>query len=774
MTTDAETTAPWHGRPYSVKRDGVTLTTCASEPVQTPGCIQAHGALVVARRADLAILQVSENVADLLGHPPEQLLGQPLAQAVGAAAAEQIRVALIPVVADSAPLRLFAIDAPAGDASLDVIVHVSEGLVMVELEPVPAPEPIDHHAEVRRAITLLEHAPSLAELSRIVCEQVRRLAGLDRVMVYKFHEDGHGEVVAEARRDDLPSFLGLHYPAEDVPAPARDVFRQIWVRPVPDARGPLAEMIPLANPETGRPLRMTHCGLRGPSVMYTEYLQNMGVAASLTMPLRRGDDLWGLIAGHHQTATRWSWAVRAACELFAQVASLLHRSVQDREELEERVRFEAVHHEIALAAAKEQELAVMAMGTPSMIHAVTCAGAAMFHAGRWWRAGTTPDDGQLDDLAAWLFERSELSSPFRPVFATDRLASLYPPAAALQDTAAGILAVPLSRATRGLVVWFRPEASQTVAWAGRPDDKPQVSGPHGPRLTPRRSFELFLESVRQRSRPWRAVEIESALRLRTLALEIVVGRVEQLASLNRQLERSNEELDAFAYVASHDLQEPLRGIFKYAHQLSEDPQLADDKRRKLEGLQRLALRMQDLLESLLAYSRAGRMTVDHGPVDLGEVVREALEIVEPRIQEKPTRIEIPSRLPVVPCDHVRVREVVTNLLSNALKYNDKPERRIEIGCIARTEDRDRGPAPAQAAGQNVYYVADNGIGVPARYLEQVFRLFRRLHRADAWGGGTGAGLTIAAKIVELHGGRMWVASEVGVGSTFYFTLGAAG
>jgi light-regulated signal transduction histidine kinase (bacteriophytochrome) len=114
----------------------------------------------------------------------------------------------------------------------------------------------------------------------MACAEIRTLTGLDRVMVHRFHDDGHGEVVSERRREDLAPWLGQHYPAQDIPEPAREIFRQTWIRPLRDVDGGLAELLPLTHPDSGRPLTMTHCALRGPSVMYTEYLRNMGVAAT--------------------------------------------------------------------------------------------------------------------------------------------------------------------------------------------------------------------------------------------------------------------------------------------------------------------------------------------------------------------------------------------------------------------------------------------------------------------------------------------------------------
>ena len=765
---------PWDGQLYSAKRHGLTISNCDAEPVQTPGCIQSHGALLVLRLADLTVLQVSENIERWLGFTVDAVLGKPIRAVLGEQAAARVRELLCTGTTERNPIYAFSLPARSATPPLDAVVHTIQGVTVIELEPSGQGDAaaLDYYPVVKKSIGRLQGARTFAEFCQIVCEEVRALTGLDRVMLYKFHPDGHGEVFAEARRPDLSPWLGQHYPAEDIPQPAREVFRQIWLRPVRDVRAPPAELVPLANPDTGQPLVMTHCALRGTSTMYTEYLENMGVRASLTMSIRRGDELWGLITGHHHVPASFSWQLRAACEFFAQVASLQHQAAENREHLQYRLRMEGVQQQLITAAAQDGELASLVVGTPNLLDAMQADGAAVHHRGRWWRAGTTPSELELDALGAWLRDRPELGSPSRPVYACDALARVYPPAEAFAGAASGILVVPLSRASGGLLCWFRRELIQTVRWAGRPDDKPIVPGPHGPRLTPRRSFELYVESVRLRAEPWKPVELDAALRLRMLAMELVVSRADRLADLDADLARTNDELDAFAYVASHDLKEPLRGIFKYAHQLAGDAALASDEhRKKLDGLMRLTLRMDSLIESLLHYSRVGRATLQVHPVDLDAALAEALDIVSPRTTEQPTEIVIPRPLPPTVCDHVRVREVWTNLLSNALKYNDKPVRRIEIGHIAPGEDADRGPLPAGAAGRTVYYVRDNGIGIEPKHHDQVFRLFRRLHPPHDWGGGAGAGLTIVQKLVERHGGHVWLTSTLGEGSTFFFTLG---
>lgn len=236
-----------------------------------------------------------------------------------------------------------------------------------------------------------------------------------------------------------------------------------------------------------------------------------------------------------------------------------------------------------------------------------------------------------------------------------------------------------------------------------------------------------------------------------------------------ELEASNKELDDFAYIASHDLKEPLRGIHHYATFVLEDyaDRLDDEGREKLATLTRLTQRMEDLINDLLAYSRLGRVEMARAETDLDALVRDLVDALHVTLKERGCNVVIPSPLPTVHCDRVRVREVFANLIANASKYNDSPEPTVEIGALP-------GPAPAGGDGDPVagpvFYVRDNGIGIPERHQGAVFHIFKRLHARDRYGGGTGAGLTIVKKIVEQHGGRIWIDSAPGKGATFHFTL----
>lgn len=265
------------------------------------------------------------------------------------------------------------------------------------------------------------------------------------------------------------------------------------------------------------------------------------------------------------------------------------------------------------------------------------------------------------------------------------------------------------------------------------------------------AFNQMLSQIEERDTELLAAKEELEHRVR--------DRTVELSEANAELRQSNRDLDDFAYIASHDLKEPLRGIHNYSMFLLEDygDKLDADGKAKLETLMRLTRRMEVLIDSLLQFSRLGRVDLAIDDVDLNEILAEVLDNLDINLKEEKVEVAVPRPLPTVRCDRVRVGEIFHNLIVNGVKYNDKPRKRIEVGYL------DDDPP--------VFYVRDNGIGIPEKHHDAIFRIFKRLHARDKFGGGTGAGLTIVKKIVERHNGRIWVESEPGEGTTFHFTLG---
>jgi light-regulated signal transduction histidine kinase (bacteriophytochrome) len=249
------------------------------------------------------------------------------------------------------------------------------------------------------------------------------------------------------------------------------------------------------------------------------------------------------------------------------------------------------------------------------------------------------------------------------------------------------------------------------------------------------------------------------------SLRDTLGR---LAAYAADLERSNQELDDFAYIASHDLKEPLRGIHNHSRFLLEDyeDRLDQDGKRRLDRLVHLSQRMEKLVNDLLYFSRIGRFDLAVRPTDIAAVVGDVITTLEQFIEERHAKVVVVGDLPDVFCDTVRVTEVFRNLVVNAVKYNDRTEKIVEIGWLPTRTDE------SQKARRHVYFVRDNGKGIAPEFYEDIFKMFKRLERSDD-DSGTGAGLTFVRKIVQRHGGHIWLESEPGSGTTFYFTLAPA-
>lgn len=253
--------------------------------------------------------------------------------------------------------------------------------------------------------------------------------------------------------------------------------------------------------------------------------------------------------------------------------------------------------------------------------------------------------------------------------------------------------------------------------------------------------------------------------------DVTLRKEAELALLGytHALERSNRELDDFAYIASHDLKEPLRGIHNHSRFLLEDNEksLDEESAKRLHRLVYLSQRMERLVNDLLYFSRLGRQELAVQPMDMAAAVRDIEATLEHFLEERGARIVVKGELPSAVCDKPRVTEVVRNLITNAVKYNDKAEKVVEIGFV---ESRSR---PTGKIAHNVYYVRDNGRGIDPEFHSDVFRIFKRLQAGEGAEDGTGVGLTFVKKIVERHGGEIWIESEVGRGATFYFTLEAS-
>ena len=728
----------------------VDLSNCDREPIHIPGTIQPHGVMLVLAEPGLTVTQVSANVGEHLSLGVEEVLERPLSRLLDPAAVELVQAALHEERwHDMNPL---AID--ARDQRFDGIVHRHRGAAILELEPNPLPlAPMPIHHPFRPALIRMQRVTSIVELASVVVEQMRRVTGFERVMFYRFHEDGHGSVDAEARAPELEPYLGLHYPASDIPAQARQLYLRNWLRLIHDVHAVPAPIVPTLRPDTGEPLDLSLSELRSVSPIHLEYLANMGVHAAMSISLIIRDGLWGLISClNHSAPRRVPYQTRAACEFLGRLASLQIAAFEVSESSAQRASRRASEDALLrVSRTSSPEVGVLSalLARPEeLMDLVGAEGAAVVGEGEPSSCGRTPPLEVVEAIAAWLERREQLGP-----FATSSLAAVWPDAVEAADVASGLLTFALPGTPQRRLLWFRPEMVKTVSWGGDPN-KPVASLPGEP-LRPRHSFALWQEEVRLHSRPWTPSDLQAADELRRRVIEL---DVEWRLSSEQRAVRERDELIA---VVSHDLKSPLSAILLQAQlMLSDMPDdgetSAQPVRAATERIQRSAARMMAIANDLLDLSRieAHRLVPHLEHVDSRAVVEAALLEAAPLADAKhiSLRMEL-TDAPRLEADSAQIARVLANLIGNAIKFTP-----AHGAVTIRAERHD---------GELMVKVLDTGPGIPPDHLPHLFDRYWQARRTSQ--AGAGLGLYIAKGIVEAHGGRIWAESTTR-GATLSFTL----
>lgn len=732
------------------------LETCAQEPIRIPGSIQPHGALLVLSEPDLRILQASRNIGGLIGIEPEALLGRPLSGLLPDFSDAEFRRRLGTEDLYNNPLYVLTLRLGAPPRSFTTLVHRTKQALILELEAAATVDDLTFrnlYTVVRGVLAELQTAGNLLELCERAAREVRRLTKFDRVMIYRFDKDWNGQVVTEDKAESMQSFLQHYFPASDIPAQARELYLRNRLRLIVDASYTPAPMTPAAYPPTGKPLDMSFCTLRSVSPVHIEYLRNMGVAASMSISLVENNRLWGLIACHHPTPRQLPYEIRTACELIGQTLSLQVFNQEFHRHAAFRLTLNATQSNLLTAMAQEEDyLQGLLRAEPELLRFMNAQGAAVCFDEQCHFLGNTPQPEQVRELINWLVQRQQ-----EELIVTDRLAELYPPAAAYQDKAAGILAIAISRIHPRFIIWFRPEVVQTIQWGGNPAKAADMDA-SSYRIHPRKSFEQWKQTVRGRSLPWHTAEAEAAADFRSAVVSIVLRKAEEFAQLAAELERSNRELEAFSYSVSHDLRAPFRHIQGFTELLRSHAaeRLDPTAISYIDTIARSAEYAGTLVDSLLSLSRIGRTELRHAHIDMRELVVDAIRSLRQEIGERQVNFEV-GDLPAAEGDLMMLRLVWRNLLSNAVKYTARTAK-AKVVVSGRT-------TPAET----IYQVQDNGVGFDMRYVHKLFGVFQRLHRGEDFEG-TGIGLANVRRIIERHGGRVWAEGIVNEGATFSFAL----
>lgn len=498
------------------------LTNCERELIHLAGSIQPYGTLLVMREPDLTVVQASVNTEQTLGVAHRDLLGQPIVRLGGDLAEQIARMAKSNLLMQATPIRA-TVQHNGTDVALEGALHrLSRGVLIVELEPAHDFESSELASTLpvvlAEAVGRIASAATLLQLGDEVVRCVRQLTGYDRVMVYQFDADGHGEVIAEAREEHLEPFLGQHYPASDIPQRARELYLRNRVRVLTDVDYTPVPIVPRHSPQSGEELDMSLCNLRSMSPLHLQYLRNMGVTATLVASLVREGRLWGLIACHHYSAKSVVGELRAACELLSEVTSTRISVLENHAQIEAELFVRELEHRLVRSATETGDWRDALFDHPveQLLRPLDASGTALFYQGEILTAGETPTRPELRAIAAWL-ERDNRE----PLFHTSSLPRVNRELQPLAGLATGLLAIELSRGDGEYLVWFRKEQIRTVTWAGNPG-KPMHVGNDPLDLSPRRSFAAWSELVRDTAKPWTQTELAIAAAMRMSLVDMIL------------------------------------------------------------------------------------------------------------------------------------------------------------------------------------------------------------------------------------------------------------
>jgi light-regulated signal transduction histidine kinase (bacteriophytochrome) len=523
---------------------------CDREPIHVPGLIQPHGFLL-AFASDRMVSAVSANIGNFTGIPAASWLGQSVLGPIDPDAFHALGNKITTLHGPDAIERAFALTLISGRPPFDIAIHRVGKVVVVEGEPAITDER-EAAALVRAMVARLKHTDGLTAFFRDGARHVQALTGFDRVMVYRFDADGHGEVVGEALRGSRTSYMGLHYPASDIPAQARALYLRNPFRIIADVAARPVPIHSLAA-DADEPLDQTLSVLRAVSPVHIQYLKNMGVAASLSISIIVDGKLWGLFACHHGVARLPSFAYRTAAELFGEMYSMM---------LEGRLRREATQHEMrdralaALLVAEKEHDHRLLTNAPRLseliFDTIPADGLCVLANEAFWPSGNTPDASRCTAIVSKLSKRGK-----RDVFATDALGTWLGHGSPNAEAAAGFVAIPLMFGSTDYLLLFRGERLRTIQWAGDPE---KSSKAEGEALTPRQSFTAWSELVRGKCEPFTAAEFRAAEAIRVALMEAALTSLGDAARSSLPMHSGQDLLIA-------ELNHRVRNILALVHGL---------------------------------------------------------------------------------------------------------------------------------------------------------------------------------------------------------------
>ncbi|GHE44602.1 ATP-binding protein [Sphingobacterium griseoflavum] len=719
---------------------------CSKEPIHIPGGIQAHGLLIAIDNQGI-VCYVSDNLIEASKVPADAIIGHSvrlLNEFFGKQKDSNFILDLIDLANQNEifrPVNPYAIRIE--HTPYNLIISKSDTHYLLDIEPEYSSLFEDPQNTVGAGLSQMLADRELGTILRNAVIQVRKIIGYDRVMIYKFHPDGHGEVIAEDYELALESWLGLHYPAADIPSQARALYKANPTRLIADVDQPPASL--LANID--KPLDLTNSSLRAVSPMHIRYLKNMGVSSSFSVSIVVDDILWGLIACHNYSPRFINYKQRETAKLVGQVLSSCIGMRDQELAQKERIKLQGIIIDVTRSLIDNERIVSLVEQCGSQIlKAFRASGFVLFFEGAVYSVGDVPSDDQIEQIAHQ-FVVMEDQHCLRSYSTELDLEAIKLDSSRF----AGLLSCRLTHGIKDCLILFRPERASTVTWAGDPTKLVSMDASGKPFISPRNSFEQWVEECRGQSDDWTEVEVEVFVKIKDELNFAIARKIDELRLLNDKLRDAYAELDSFTYTISHDLKTPLTAIKAYAELIqrkSSEPIILD-MADKIKGS---ASRLNQMVQTVLEYSKVGQRFVNKQRVNMKSLINEIKDHLLISRANDQLQLEV-LKTPDLEGDPILLFQVFLNVIENAVKYSHKqalPKVVIDGSSMYQ---------------ETVYRISDNGVGISDEQQNAIFDLFSRVGDTTEFEG-TGVGLATVRKIMNRHGAQISVESNIGAGSTF--------
>jgi chemotaxis family two-component system sensor kinase Cph1 len=496
---------------------------CGSLPLHLINQIQPYGLLLVVKRSDFSIIQVSENIETLIGLLPKEVVNKPLAQLVTGAQFEKLAEKFSRDIDGKIPLR-FTFKTTAKQVDFLALVQAKDDYLLIELEQ-SAPEAngylfTDIYQEIKFAMAEINAAETVVDISNRAIAELKRLSGFDKIMVYKFDEDWNGEVIAESTDEHFESYLGLRFPASDIPKQARMLYLKNPYRLIPTRDYTPVKIYPVINPLTESFVDLSNCNIRSVPAVHLEYLKNMGVMASMSTAIIKDEQLWGLISCHHKTAKYLNYEICSVFELMGGIISNRVSSLENKEHLNVASKLQEIRSKLVEQVyLDDNPITGIINYDTSILDLLDCCGAAILYQKKMQTIGNVPDRYEIKDLVLWL-QANKTDS----LYTSSNFPAVYDNAASFAEIGSGIIVLPIHEEKGEYIIGFRPEVVQSVNWGGNPNEAINFEK-NSLTYHPRNSFKIWKQTLKQCSLPWSEDQLLIAENFRNFLVEYTLKKV---------------------------------------------------------------------------------------------------------------------------------------------------------------------------------------------------------------------------------------------------------